>query len=79
MRDALQTTMTAAGVETLIHYPMPLHEQPAFAPYRAHECPVATRAARELLSLPLHPGLADSDVQTVVSAVRNMDRRDVLA
>jgi dTDP-4-amino-4,6-dideoxygalactose transaminase len=78
-RDALQTAMTAAGVETLIHYPMPLHEQPAFAPYRAHECPVATRAVRELLSLPLHPGLADSDVQTVVSAVRNMDRRDVLA
>jgi dTDP-3-amino-3,4,6-trideoxy-alpha-D-glucose transaminase len=78
-RPALQASLTAAGIETLIHYPMPLHEQPAFAPYRAHECPVATRAARELLSLPLHPGLADSDVQTVVSAVRNMDRRDVLA
>ena len=71
--------MTAAGIETLIHYPMPLNEQPAFEPYRAHECPVAARAARELLSLPLHPGLTDSDVQTVVSAVRNMDRRDVPA
>ena len=78
-REALQAAMTAAGIELLIHYPMPLHEQPAFAPYRAHECPVATRAARELLSLPLHPGLADSDVETVVSAVRHMDRRDVLA
>lgn len=78
-REALQAAMTAAGIETLIHYPMPLNEQPALAPYRAHECPVAGRAARELLSLPLHPGLADSDVQTVVSAVRNMDRRDVLA
>ena len=78
-REALQAAMTAAGIETLIHYPMPLNEQPALAPYRAHECPVAGRAARELLSLPLHPGLADSDIQTVVSAVRNMDRRDVLA
>jgi dTDP-4-amino-4,6-dideoxygalactose transaminase len=58
---------------------MPLHEQPAFSAYRAHECPVATRAARELLSLPLHPGLAGNDVETVVNALRNLDRRDVLA
>jgi len=79
VRAAAQAALTTAGIETLIHYPMPLHEQPAFAASRAHECPVATRAARELLSLPLHPGLTDSDVQTVVSAVRNMDRRDVLA
>lgn len=79
VRPALQASLTAAGVETLIHYPMPLHEQPAFAGYRAHECPVATRAARELLSLPLHPGLTASDLETVVSAVGNTDRRDVLA
>ena len=78
-RSALQTSLKAAGVETLIHYPMPLNEQPAFAPYRAQECPVAARAARELLSLPLHPGLTASDFRTVVAALGNIDRRDVLA
>lgn len=69
-RDALQTAMTAAGVETLIHYPVPLHQQAAFAAYPAHECPVAERATRELVSLPLHPGLTDADIQHVVAASR---------
>jgi dTDP-4-amino-4,6-dideoxygalactose transaminase len=40
---------------------------------------VAARAARELLSLPLHPGLTDSDVRVVASAVSSADRRDVVA
>ena len=82
-RQALQASLTAAGIETLIHYPMPLHEQPAFASdlhrRRTQDCQVASRATRELLSLPLHPGLTDNDLRAVVSAVRNMDRRDVPA
>ena len=72
--------MTAAGVETLVHYPVPLNEQPAFAAYRAPECPVASRATRELLSLPLHPGLSGRDVRRVVTAAgRHRIRRDVVA
>jgi len=78
-RQGLQASMTAAGVETLIHYPVPLNEQPAFAACRALECPVASRATRELLSLPLHPGLQDADVRRVVTAAGNIDRRDVVA
>ena len=78
-RQALQASMTAAGVETLIHYPVPLNEQPAFAACRALECRVAARATRELLSLPLHPGLQDADVRRVVTAAGNIDRRDVVA
>ena len=69
------TVKTAAGVETLIHYPVPLNEQAAFAAYPAPECPVAARAARELLSLPLHPGLTNADLQYVVAAVRMPVRR----
>jgi dTDP-3-amino-3,4,6-trideoxy-alpha-D-glucose transaminase len=78
-RQGLQASMTAAGVETLIHYPVPLNEQPAFAACRALECPVAALATRELLSLPLHPGLQDADVRRVVTAAGNIDRRDVVA
>ena len=74
-RQALQAALTAAGVETLIHYPVPLNEQAAFAAYPAPECPVAARAARQLLSLPLHPGLTDADLQYVVAAVRTPVRR----
>ena len=72
-------SLASAGIETLIHYPVPLNEQPAFSANRSHECPVASRATRELLSLPLHPGLSDDDVRRVIAAVANVERRNVLA
>ena len=78
-REEFQAAMTAAGIETLIHYPVPLNEQPAFAACRTGDCPVAARAARELLSLPLHPGLPAADVRLVVSAIIATQKRDVLA
>ena len=78
-RDALQASLASAGVETLIHYPVPLNEQPAFAASHPGACPVASRAAGELLSLPLHPGLSDADVQQVIAAAANLERRNVLA
>ena len=68
-RDALQTHLAASGIETLIHYPIPLSHQPAFESFGRDESPVADRAAREILSLPLHPRLADTDVERVCSAV----------
>ena len=67
-RDRLRAHLLAAGIETLVHYPVPLHEQPAFARAGA-TCPVAAQAARELLSLPLHPRLSDSDVDAVVASI----------
>ena len=76
-RQALQDSLTAAGIETLIHYPVPLHEQPAFAIHRSAECRVAARAARELLSLPLHPGLSEDSIQRVIAAVGAAHGRDV--
>jgi dTDP-3-amino-3,4,6-trideoxy-alpha-D-glucose transaminase len=71
-RDALQAQLRASGIETLIHYPVPLPLQSAFASGkgdRAGACPVAAEAARELLSLPLHPALRDADVRQVAAAV----------
>ena len=78
-RQALQESLTAAGIETLIHYPVPLTEQPAFTPYREADCPVAARATRELLSLPLHPGISTVEIGLVISAVNLAERRNVLA
>ena len=78
-RDALQASLASNGIDTLIHYPVPLSEQPAFAAFQPRACPVASRAARELLSLPLHPGLSDADVRQVIAAAANLERRNVLA
>jgi dTDP-4-amino-4,6-dideoxygalactose transaminase len=78
-RDPLQAALAAGGIETLIHYPVPLNEQPAFTAFQPRECPVALRATRELLSLPLHPGLSDDDVQQVIDVAASAERRNVLA
>jgi dTDP-3-amino-3,4,6-trideoxy-alpha-D-glucose transaminase len=75
-RDGLQSHLRASGVDTLIHYPVPLPHQPAFAsvtrdpaPSDRGDCPVAARAAQEILSLPIHPRLTDADVDRICSAV----------
>lgn len=68
-RDALQSALAASGIETLIHYPVSLPEQPAFATSDPASCPDAAEAARTLLSLPLHPRLADTDVDRVAGCV----------
>ena len=78
-RDAFQVSLASAGVETLIHYPVPLNEQPAFAAFQPSNCPVASRATRELLSLPLHPRLSDDHVREVIAAAANVERRNVPA
>lgn len=69
-RDQLQEHLRNAGIGTLVHYPKPLSDQPAFASCRRDACSNAAGAARELLSLPLHPRLADADVERVATAVR---------
>ncbi len=68
-RAALQQHLSACGIGTLVHYPIPLPHQPAFAAGAPAECPEATAACREVLSLPLHPGLDDADLRQVVSAI----------
>ena len=69
-RTALQDRLRAAGIETLVHYPIAISQQPAFASPDPADCPHAVRAASEVLSLPLYPGLAAEAVTTVAEAVR---------
>ena len=68
-RDALKARLEAEGVETLIHYPVPIPRQPAVATEEPADCPVANRICHELLSLPLYPDMADETVDTVLAAL----------
>ena len=68
-RPALQAHLKARGVETLIHYPIPITRQPAFADARPDSCPVADRVCDQVLSLPLHPGMPARAVEEVAAAL----------
>jgi dTDP-4-amino-4,6-dideoxygalactose transaminase len=68
-RDRLQTWLHDLGVETLIHYPVPIPRQPALASERPGVCPVADRVCARILSLPLYPGIPESDVELVANAI----------
>jgi dTDP-3-amino-3,4,6-trideoxy-alpha-D-glucose transaminase len=68
-RDDLQRSLAAAGIDTLVHYPVPLARQRAFVPFSPAPCPNADRACAEVLSLPLHPRLGEADVARVASAI----------
>jgi len=73
-RDAFQAAMTTRGIGTLVHYPIPIPRQQAFAHVPASDCPVADRVAGSVCSLPLHPGLRSADVEQVADAVLAWDR-----
>lgn len=67
-RDRFQAHMTASGVETLIHYPIPIPRQPSLASSSPAVCPVADRVCGQVVSLPMYPGLSASSVETVANA-----------
>ena len=67
-RDDLKAHLQANGVGTLIHYPVPIHQQPAYAGrcfQGQHGLPQTEQAAGEILSLPIHPQLTNDDVSKV--------------
>lgn len=73
-RDAFQAHLKASGVETLIHYPVAIPNQPALAGVSATTCPIAERVCTEVFSLPLHPALSDAEVDTIAAAVHTFPR-----
>jgi len=71
-RDEVQATLKAAGVETGIHYPIPLHEQPAYAHlgYKPEDFPVTYALAPWILSLPMYPELKEEQIHYVAEVIR---------
>jgi dTDP-4-amino-4,6-dideoxygalactose transaminase len=70
-RDALQRGLETAGIQTAVHYPLPIHLMPAYtdARYKACDFPVAEACARTVLSLPMHSHLTASQIEHVASHI----------
>ncbi len=70
-RDDLQAYLKKNGIHTLIHYPVPVHLQPAYADlgYSLGSLPNTELTAREVLSLPMYPELGDEDVERVCRSI----------
>ena len=70
----MRAALLEKSIETGVHYPVPLHLQPAYAWMSLKEgsFPVAERSAREVLSLPLYPEMTDAQVDRVCEALREV-------
>ena len=66
-RDAFQAHMRERGVETLIHYPVPIPRQSALKSTSPAMCPVADRVCSQIVSLPIYPGLSEDAISAVAS------------
>jgi len=73
-RDRLQQRLQEAGIGTAIHYPVPIHQQPIIRELGLGEgaFPVAEAAAAQVLSLPVHPGLAPEDVEYIAATLNRL-------
>ena len=70
-RDELQAHLKAKGIQTGVHYPVPVHQQPAIEKlFGRSSLPVTERVVRRVLSLPLYPDLSEEDVRRVARAIR---------
>jgi len=69
-RERVRAELAAAGIPTAVHYPIPIHHQPAYAHLApAQSCPVAEGLARRVLSLPMGPYLERASAQRVAQAL----------
>lgn len=68
-RADLRRYLQDHGVHTGIHYPSPIHQTSAFAPFNTQACPVAERYAESILSLPMYPELEERQVEYVANLV----------
>jgi dTDP-4-amino-4,6-dideoxygalactose transaminase len=74
-RDELKRFLESCGILTLIHYPVPVHMQPAYSTYSKSPLPVTEQAVYDILSLPMYPELSDDDVNFVIEKIIEFESR----
>jgi dTDP-4-amino-4,6-dideoxygalactose transaminase len=80
-RAELQNELASQGIQTGIHYPIPVHLMEAYRElgHKEGDFPQAEKAAREVLSLPMYPELTNDQIRTIAQAVNASMRQEVLA
>ncbi len=76
-RAEFMAYLSDKGVGSAVHYPLPVHRQPLYQKlgYEAEQCPTATRMSDIVLSLPIHPGLTDSDLRYMCDVINATGER----
>lgn len=76
VRDKLSEFLRSRGIQTAIHYPNPVHKQPALKEHLvlSKKLRNSVEASRHVLSLPMHPGLTDEDILMIVRYIRDFFR-----
>ena len=74
IREKIQKKLSASGIPTIVHYPTPLHLQPAFSDlgYVEGQFPVAEAASGQILSLPLYAELADEEIERICDLINSL-------
>lgn len=70
-RDELQNYLSEKNIQTLIHYPIPPHQQNAYKEWNDLSFPISEKIHNEVLSLPISPVLEDEEVQTIIKALNH--------
>jgi perosamine synthetase len=72
-RDGLMQALAAHGVGTAVHYPRPVHDQPLYRDQQGEDpCPVSSRLASSVLSLPVHPMVSEEDLGAIARAMNEV-------
>jgi len=71
-REKVQIALAEAGIETVIHYPVPPHKQKAYSEFSSRSFPVAEKLATQVFSLPIGPHLRDDQAQHVVRQLKKI-------
>ena len=70
-RDNLRSYLIEKGIETLIHYPIPPHKQKAFLELNNHSFPITEKIHKEVLSIPLYPGLSKENQLRIIDSLNS--------
>jgi dTDP-4-amino-4,6-dideoxygalactose transaminase len=70
-REAIQKYLSEKGIQTMIHYPVPPHKQPAYAAWSNDNYPISEKIHQEIISLPISPVMKDDEVEYVCKVVNS--------
>ncbi len=72
-RDALMARLNEKGIQTLIHYPVPVHQQKAYTVQKDESLPAVEKFAAQIFSLPIYPGLPEKNIDFICDAIREFN------